>query len=500
MFSAGWLKMFNLISLMLKEEYRFHTSYTSKYAFMFFPVFAFMLAFLGGVSSSKILEEISLKQVLLSLHGSLLLYGMIAGSFAFLGRGMAESRFGNVNFMITMPDILPLSFRKAFFALYLREIIFYTELTIFPVTLGLLFSTFFSSIKISSVLFLFITMLLSFLFGISLSFFLSSIYRRSIKIFSAFIGGVIFLISISALFHIPVENIIPTVSFHFTKLLSYLLTTIALILIFSVLGILLAKKEIRTKIKHFENAYPKIENKLVLLWKTPKAFSQYFRKSQGLFHEISKYSILMAKELIDIKRSNTVVKMFFSFLLPLIFMTGLLWFVEENIPVGFNSISHAIFIGFFSLVIYSWLNNMCSDNFFDIIPVTVNDVIKTRILVHIAIVSIFLVLFVPIISVISNEIYRIPVALFVGFTVSLYMVFGIAYLTGLRPNTYLFNPEILVEFGIISVLPQVPLVIFSLMPNHLSLFFVLFICILLLASSYLFYKDIEEKWGKESFT
>ncbi len=140
-----------------------------------------------------------------------------------------------------------------------------------------------------------------------------------------------------------------------------------------------------------------------------------------------------------------------------------------------------------------------SGDFFDIIPVTVNDVIKTRILVHIAIVSIFLVLFVPIMSVISNEIYMIPVALFVGFTVSIYMVFGIAYLTGLRQNTYLFNPKILVEFGIISVLPQVPLVIFSLMPNHLSLFFVLFICVLLLASSYLFYKGVEEKWGKASF-
>ncbi|MBU4256233.1 MAG: hypothetical protein KKB04_03115, partial [Candidatus Thermoplasmatota archaeon] len=133
--------MFNIIPLMLKEEYRFHTSYTSRYAFMFFPVLALTLAFLAGVLSSKILDEVPLKHLLLSFHLSILIYGILAGSFAFLGREMAERRFGNVNFMIAMPDILPLSFRKAFFALYIREIVFYTGLTILPVTLGLLLST-----------------------------------------------------------------------------------------------------------------------------------------------------------------------------------------------------------------------------------------------------------------------------------------------------------------------------------------------------------------------
>ena len=469
--------MFNLIKLMLKEEYRFHTSYTSRYAFIFFPVLALILAFLAGVSSSKILEEISLKHLLLSFHLSILLYGMLAGSFAFLGREMAERRFGNVNFMIAMPDILPLSFRKAFFALYIREIVFYTGLTILPVTLGLLLSTFFSSIRITNVLFLFIAVFLSFLLGVSLSFFMSSIYRRSAKIFSAFTGGIIFLIFISALSHIPVENIIPTAAFHFTKSLLYLLTTIALILIFSALGIMMAKEEIRTKTKYFENTYKKTEKKL----------------------GFSKYSQLMAKELIDIKRSNTGVKMFFSFLMPLIFMTGFLWFIEENISVGFNSISYAVFIGFFSLVIYSWLNNIDSPDFFGIIPVTVPDMIKTRIMIHIMIVSFFLVLFVLGMSVISSELYMIPVSLLVGFAVSLYMVMGVAYLTGLGPNTSLFNPKVVAKFGIISLLPQVPLVIFSLMPGIISFFFIGFICALLLISCYWFYKGIEEKWGKESF-
>ena len=469
--------MFNIIPLMLKEEYRFHTSYTSRYAFMFFPVLALTLAFLAGVLSSKILDEIPLKRLLLSFHMSILIYGMIAGSFAFLGREMAERRFGNVNFMIAMPDILPLSFRKAFFALYIREIVFYTGLTILPVILGLVLSTFFGSIGITSILFLFITVFLSFLLGVSFSFFLSSIYRRSIKIFSAFIGAIIFLIFILAWIHVPVENIIPTAAFHFTKSLLPLLITIALILIFSVLGILLAKNEIRTKIKHFENAYPKIENKLVF----------------------SKYSGLMAKEIIDIKRSNTGVKIFFSFLMPLIFMTGFLWFIEENISVGFNSISYAVFIGFFSLVIYSWLNNIDSPDFFGIIPVTVPDMIKTRIMIHIMIVSFFLVLFVLGMSVISSELYMIPVSLLVGFAVSLYMVMGVAYLTGLGPNTSLFNPKVVAKFGIISLLPQVPLVIFSLMPGIISFFFIGFICALLLISCYWFYKGIEEKWGKESF-
>ena len=469
--------MFNLIKLMLKEEYRFHTSYTSRYAFIFFPVLALILAFLAGVSSSKILEEISLKHLLLSFHLSILLYGMLAGSFAFLGREMAERRFGNVNFMIAMPDILPLSFRKAFFALYIREIVFYTGLTILPVTLGLLISTFFSSIRITNVLFLSIAVFLSFLLGVSLSFFMSSIYRRSAKIFSAFTGGIIFLIFISALSHIPVENIIPTAAFHFTKSLLYLLTTIALILIFSALGIMMAKEEIRTKTKYFENTYKKTEKKL----------------------GFSKYSQLMAKELIDIKRSNTGVKMFFSFLMPLIFMTGFFWFIEENISVGFNSISYAVFIGFFSLVVYSWLNNIDFQDFLAVLPVRVPDLIKARVFIHMTIVSCFSTIFITSAGFLSNEINLIPIALLVGFTVSFYMVMGVAYLTGLRPNTYLFNPKIVAKFCVISVLPQMPLTIFSLIPGIVSMLFIVFICILLLISCCWFYKGIEEKWGKESF-
>ena len=41
------------------------------------------------------------------------------------------------------------------------------------------------------------------------------------------------------------------------------------------------------------------------------------------------------------------------------------------------------------------------------------------------------------------------------------MVVSMSYLTGLHPNSYLFNPQVLFRFALISMLPQIGLTILS---------------------------------------
>ena len=65
---------------------------------------------------------------------------MSVGAFAFMGIQIVERRFGRRNFLVAMPSLLPMTFKKTFLGLYIRDVIFYVVLLIIPLTLGLIFS------------------------------------------------------------------------------------------------------------------------------------------------------------------------------------------------------------------------------------------------------------------------------------------------------------------------------------------------------------------------
>ena len=79
-----------------------------------FLLFSFVLA----VFTPQLLRELSLYDIYFSLHSSLFFYGLSMGAFAFLGREYIERRFGQVNFMVSAPILLPVKFKTAFFAFY----------------------------------------------------------------------------------------------------------------------------------------------------------------------------------------------------------------------------------------------------------------------------------------------------------------------------------------------------------------------------------------------
>ena len=180
-----------LIKLMLKEELRFHTSFLSRYNFFGFPIMIMVFSFVLAVFSPQLLKELSIDQVYLSLHSMLFLYGLSMGAFAFLGHEYLERRFGQVNFMVSAPITLPVKFKTAFFAFYLHDVIFYIFVTIIPITCGLLLSVPLSGMRVVSILILSGLIFVSFLLGISLSFFMSAVYMRNQK---AFVGLVVILL------------------------------------------------------------------------------------------------------------------------------------------------------------------------------------------------------------------------------------------------------------------------------------------------------------------
>jgi hypothetical protein len=423
--------------------------------------------FLAGASVQEITKEISLNQIKLFTSITIFFYGLVAGVFEFLGKESMK-RFSGLRFLVHAQEWLPLKLRKMFFSLYIREILFYLSLTIIPLVTGLLFSMPISGIKIFSIGKFLCMLTLAFLVGISFSYFVTSCYRTNLKFFLLVIILCI-LLAPFLIYFFDIQNIL------LLTRSSDLASILVLILFNSILGTLLI------------NEGGELEK-----------FKPNFRVKRSKLLSLD-YSPFFIKEFIDLKRSNTSPKILFSFLFPLVFLSAIFWFVEKNIEIRFSSISYAIFIGFFGLVIYSWLNNIDWLDFYDSLPISVSEIIKAKVKAHFCIALLFIPVFIGGISAVVGEFHLLPVALLVGFSNFVYISLAVAWLTGLRVNMYLFDPKILIKFFIFALLPQIPLSVLSFAPSKISIIFIVFVCLLLSLASSLFWKGIDEKWGKENF-
>ena len=126
-----------LLSLMLREEYRLHISYSSRRMFLAIPVFVFLLSLAISLTMRNLQETIDLWDMMTNLNAGVFLYGISVGAFGFLGSTYVERRQGKKNFMVTLPALLPMSYRSTFLGMYLRDIIFYVAMILGPAFLGL---------------------------------------------------------------------------------------------------------------------------------------------------------------------------------------------------------------------------------------------------------------------------------------------------------------------------------------------------------------------------
>lgn len=475
--------MRTLLPLMLKEEFRFHASHSNQYIFLSFPVIVCVFSFATAVSSPRIFDEISPNQLIQMVHLSIFLYGMSVGAFAFLGMQMVERRFGRRNFLVAMPSLLPLTYKKTFFGLYLRDVIFYLALLIFPLILGLILSVPITHFSLVSIGFLFIAVLLSFLLGMSISFFMSAVYVRFARIFIALVLGIVAVAIIYGLQSNDIGLLIPTIRLQFTREPFYFIESLALILLMPILATLLTQERYETRVGKFKSIFSDFEPKFT------------FFKS---------YSTLLAKEFIDLKRSRTFGKIFFSFIVPLIFLSFASFLVKYgfDIPVGFNTIFYGAMVGFFGILIYSWLNNVDVTDYYETLPLTVPQLIKTRLIVFFILTLWISTVFVVAIGIINGDLGFIWLALLVMFITSIYMVITIAYLTGLRTNTSLFAPDVMMKFWVLALLPDVCITLLSFTLNSnfaFSIIGLFIVCFMLLLASVILYRGIDRKWGRAEF-
>jgi len=485
--------MAGLLRLMLKEEFRVHTSYSGRTMFLAFPAIITLFSLAIAVTSERLFAYTPLSDAILLLHASVFLYGLSVGAFGFLGRQYLERTNGTRNYLVAMPGILPMRLRRTFLGMYVRDAIFYVALLLAPATIGLILSVPVTQFRITSIGALFGTALLSFLIGMSLSFFVSALYMRSNAGFSVAVAGIAALFAAAGTTRtIPLSWILPGLAAH-QDLPPFRADVVgAAELVLGGLGLvgalvagaaLLVPEQFEARATNVREVLPRIARRL---------------------RRFGRYDTLLSKEFVDLLRSGTFVKMFFSFVTPLLFLSFTAWFVRYGlqVPVGFNTVFYAGMVGFFGVILYNWLNNVDATDYLATLPVSVAQVIRTKLIAFLLLTSWVGVGFVVLLAWLNADTRFLWLAIPIVLVTSIYIVVVTAYLTGLRTNSFLFDPGVLARFSVMSMLPDFGLTILSFTIDRDLRFAatgILLVLAILVATTYMLLKGIDAKWRGTEF-
>lgn len=482
---------------MLREEYRLHISYSSARMFLAIPVFVFIIATIMSLTLSNIQGSIGLKDLVTNLNAGVFLYGLSVGAFGFLGKTYVERRQGKQNFIVAMPALLPMSYCATFLGMFLRDVIFYLALMLLPAFLGLLAGALVVHHSLVSCLVVFVTMVLSFLFGVSLSFAVSVIGSRNRYAFAVLVTAILALLVGYGAFRLyGMETILPSLGFQYClppfgsdlgTAMMFLVLTILSFLALTFLAVAFVAESYEGESGRKKGPQPD---------KLPSYLPRFaFARS---------YQPLLAKEFVDLLRSGTLGKMTFTFIAPLTFLSFTTWYVNNglNVPVGFNTVFYAAMVGFFGVMLYSWLTNMDVVDYYETLPVSVPKVIRSKLLVFLFLTLSISTAFVLMISYLNNETRLLWLALPVLFVTSVYMVVSMSYLTGLHPNSFLFSPDVLFKFTLVSLLPDICLTILSFSVDRdplVTTAAILAVLGFLAVCTYILYRRLDRKWAGTGF-
>jgi hypothetical protein len=450
-----------LLLLQIKEEWRMTTSYfRSQILFLLFPFILVVIGYITGVILPIIEEAFEMELLIEGGHLLFVLYGLFVGGFGFFADAVAQQWFGEARLLLQMHEILPISFKKLFSFFYLKDIVYYLFFTVYPPLFGLAIS---GSLSLHLFITLTISLTLSFLLGLSLSFFLSSLSVRNPWALMLLlpVGGYFFLSDCSF-------SDLPPLVFFFDGPLSSLLISLAMITTLSVLSLIITVPVERYRTSRYS------------------PFSLFSRDA------------LLAKEIVELRRSGTWRILLTSYLFPLIFLYGIFYFsgrllqLEITIPLPF----YAVFIGYLSTLVYSWLNNIDSPSYLRTLPVTITAVIKRKILLFVVLSVGIGMGYLLVLSHALDDVALLPLSLFAMTAVSLYIAAVISYLCGLFPNTYLFNGIILAQYLMTTLPALLLLTILSLMEAYTEL---LLLSALIGALALLLSTQLEARYGNLYF-
>jgi hypothetical protein len=269
------------------------------------------------------------------------------------------------------------------------------------------------------------TLILSFLIGLSIVFFLSTIYAHSLKLLIALliIGFFTFLILINY-YNVSITTFLLPYSIYYNLSLSKLLLIIFLIIVPSTLSLIFLKIDYPEKKRKYKNSLLDLSYKF----------------------KFSQHSYYIAKDFLDLKRSEGGLgKIIFSFLFPIGLTWLFLYIFLELIPSVKGIMIFAVFLGIVSASIYNMLTAFDTFNPYMFLPVKVSTIIKSKITSYL-VVSIFSFIILVFVAITLNQLEWFIPALFSFVTISVYSLAMTIYFAGLHPTILFYNSKIFSQY------------------------------------------------------
>ena len=463
--------MFELLTCMIKEEWRMHSSLFGTLMFALFPVLVTVCAFICCLALPVFQTILSFEQLSLIAHYLFVLFGVTVGAFGLLGREVMNRRFGHASLLAYSSRSLPISERRIFANFFIKDVIYYVVLWILPFVLGFACAAPLLSVSFRYATLLLISLTLSFLIGLSGAFLLSTLYAHSSKVLViSLVLAAIALLSVTSYCNGAVLDLLPSVSFFLTPSPHYIALSLSAIVIPSLFSLIFFKMDYPEKKRRFKNSLVVLSKKL----------------------QFSTYSNFISKDLLDLKRSEGGVgKVLFSFIFPVALFWRLLSMLQSYVPQTNFILLFAIFLGIISSTIYNWLTEFDLFSSYLFLPVTVSSILKSKITSY-ALINLIPLIILVLVTVTMNQFNYFLPALCSFVSISPYALSVTIYLAGLYPNVLLYNAKIFLEY-LVSILTIVFILIFLSIANPTYLFFS---PVLLLISLYLIHQSYK-KWDNQ---
>ena len=469
---------------MFKEEFRLQASFFNRSYFLFLSLTIFLFTFIIGATLPMLRRAAGIDDMLLVAHWVLLFYGLSVGGFAIFKDRILERRFGSVTLLLSCGYTLPIRFRRLFLLLYIKDTIYYIFFTILPMIFGLALASVFVPISFSSLLFLFVSLTLSFLLGISFSVLLFAALAHlgvAVLIIAALLGLYLRFTGIDVK---EAAALLPSLVFYHSQ-------TFHLIL-----GILMTSLALGVISSFFIKEVPAPHER-----KAKEAFLKTARLTSRLS---SKYSPLLSKDIIDLLRSGIIFPILLTFLTPLLFLYAVTWFVESVMlwDLRFSLLFYAAMVGFFCTLLYSWLSNVDISECYNSMPLSMPHVIRTKLILFLFFICVVAVPYLFTVGYLKGETDLLLIGLFIMFTVSAYVGSVIAYLTGLFTNSYLLDAKILLQFSLAVVpvlLAETLLSFYYPINREFSTLYISGLGIVLVSASMLFLSKLDNCWKGRMF-
>ncbi|HWQ66645.1 MAG TPA: hypothetical protein VN372_07225 [Methanospirillum sp.] len=465
--------MNKLFWYMVKEEWRIHSTMFGSLSFAMFPIMICGIAFMGSFLLPLMRNALPQGNLSLIIHSNYLLLGFMVGAFGLLGNEAMNRRFGQASLLAYSARNLPLSDRYIFTIFVLKDTCYYFILWVFPFVLGYLVASPCIGVPLASPFLLTLTLTISFLFGLSIVFFLSMIYTRSKRVLTGILVVLVLIISLIILLlgTNPVLLFPPVMLFQKFSWIT-LISSVGTILILFSFSIILYTPENSSTSKRYQNALHPLALRL-------SPFP---------------YPILAAKDIIDLYRSGGAIgQTLFSFIIPLTIIWFFLSLTNGYLPQRNILFLFSITTGVIASTMYTWLTAFDSFSAYACLPLSIRTIITSKISSFL-LLQIIPIVYVSLISLVSGQSEFLIPAIVLCLSISCFALAVTIWLCGLSPQVMVYDVTVMIRYFIVIGIVTTVCSSLAFTNPWLSLFSVLLIipAWVLIHKGFIKWEDLEQ--------